>query len=104
MNGRSANTGLLQLLCESIGTMLGSRENERLIPRTLAGRAVLKKVHEKVPLIFFRNTKDDLGDTLSRRITWCNLNFDWLAQHPSRELTDLFRVRRREHEVLSLRR
>ena len=69
MNCRSLDTSPFQLTRQARGTDFGIGKNNHL-----PDLALLQQVNHRITLRFFFNFVDDLCDTLSSRITACNLN------------------------------
>ena len=64
MDRGGADTVGFQLLRESVGPVLGTREDQHLVPVTVAD-----EVREQVPLVILRYTIDGLLDPIGRGVT-----------------------------------
>ncbi len=98
MNRGGADAVGFQLLREPVGSMFGTREHEYLVPVT-----AVDQMRKQVPLVILRDAIDGLLHPVGGSITRSDLDGHRIAHEALRELADLFRVSRREHEVLTLR-
>ena len=97
VNGRRFDAGAFQLLSEAVGAMLGTRENQNLMPLTL-----LDQVHQQVTLLFFLHAIRALFDQFDGRVARRNLNRQRIMQQPLRQAANVVRVGGGEQQVLAL--
>ena len=99
VDGRGRDPVLLELEREPVGAVLGAGEDERLVDP--AGR---DEVAEQLALALAVDHVDDLGDELGRRVARRDLDGGRVVEQAVGEAPDLVRERRREEQVLALRR
>jgi hypothetical protein len=99
MDGRRTDAGGLELLREPVGAVLGARKHQHLVPVAIANQ-----MRKQMPLVIFRDAVHLLVNPLRSCIPGGHFDADRVTQNPARELADIIRIRRGEHQVLTLRR
>jgi hypothetical protein len=97
MDGRRGNARRFQLLGEPVGAMLGAGKHQHLVPAP-----IIDQVRKQMPLVILRNAIHLLLDLIGSRVTGRYFNIDRVAQNAPRQLADIIRVSRGEHQVLTL--
>ena len=90
----------VELLGQAVGAVLGAGEDERL----RRGAGLAQQVAQHRALLALRDQVHAVLDELGRRIARRDLDRERVAQQAVRERADLVRERRREQQVLAVRR
>ena len=99
-----ADSGALELLGEAVCAVLRAREDQRLVPGSLAAGTVLEQVDQEVPLVVLGDAEGALHDSLHCAVRRRHLDLRRVDQDARGQGADVRRVGRGEQEVLPLRR
>jgi hypothetical protein len=97
VNGSRQDATAFQLLGQAVGTVLGTRKHQHLMPVTL-----IDQVRQQMALLLLGHTVDLLIHAIGRRVTRGDLDGGWIAQDPRGQIPNLVRVCRGEQQILPL--
>jgi hypothetical protein len=97
MDRGRTDAGGFELLREPVGAVLGTGKHQHLVPV-----AIINQVRKQVPLVIFRHAIHLLINPLRGCIPGRHFDADRVTQNPARELADIIRIGRGEHQVLTL--
>ena len=102
MNRSGFDACCLKLCGQSVRTMLGTREHERLMPPTLALHTMIEQVYQQVTLVILRHAKGELFNAFGGSVAWRDIDFNRIAQHAPGKTADILRIRCRKQHALAL--
>ena len=97
VDGHSAEAVFVQVFSQTVGTVLGTGEDQNLFPGACGNQ-----VRQQGTLVGSRQTENALFDTLDRGVRRRNFDAFRVAQQLAGQIGDVLGERRREQQVLTL--